>query len=215
MWRRDSQPNHRSNPLRRRLRCCCRHPRIDPSTRPSRRAARCSLPPMSVSACASSVSSFRAISASRRRCRAAPKQSSQIAGSLHARPWSFLFDALPAFSSKLESSRCAFHDCRSTFCTWARRAGKTDSWISERTDHDVTGKRIARYDRGEKVCKRACRSRGAWAVDVTDARFVRSDRGRGPFWWTAARSSATRLRPFFSCSSRSPMRARMVSSLLR
>jgi hypothetical protein len=41
-----------------------------------------------------------------------------------------------------------FHDLRSTFCTWARRAGKSDAWISERTGHDVSGDMINRYDRG-------------------------------------------------------------------
>ncbi len=44
-----------------------------------------------------------------------------------------------------------FHDLRSTFCTWARRAGKSDSWISERTGHDIVGKMIARYDRGAQT----------------------------------------------------------------
>ena len=41
-----------------------------------------------------------------------------------------------------------FHDLRSTFCTWARRAGKSDAWISERTGHDLDGNMISRYDRG-------------------------------------------------------------------
>ena len=44
-----------------------------------------------------------------------------------------------------------FHDLRSTFCTWARRAGKSDAWISERTGHDVTGSMISRYDRGAQT----------------------------------------------------------------
>jgi hypothetical protein len=44
-----------------------------------------------------------------------------------------------------------FHDLRSTFCTWARRAGKSDAWISERTGHDVDGTMIARYDRGAQT----------------------------------------------------------------
>jgi integrase len=30
-----------------------------------------------------------------------------------------------------------FHDLRSTFCTWARRAGKSDAWISKRTGHTL------------------------------------------------------------------------------
>jgi len=41
-----------------------------------------------------------------------------------------------------------FHDLRSTFCTWARRAGKSDAWISERTGHELSGDMISRYDRG-------------------------------------------------------------------
>ncbi len=44
-----------------------------------------------------------------------------------------------------------FHDLRSTFCTWARRAGKSDAWISERTGHDLTGTMINRYDRGAQT----------------------------------------------------------------
>ena len=41
-----------------------------------------------------------------------------------------------------------FHDLRSTFCTWARRIGKSNAWISERTGHEPTGDMINRYDRG-------------------------------------------------------------------
>jgi integrase len=44
-----------------------------------------------------------------------------------------------------------FHDLRSTFCTWARRAGKSDAWISERTGQEVTGNMIDRYDRGAQT----------------------------------------------------------------
>jgi integrase len=44
-----------------------------------------------------------------------------------------------------------FHDLRSTFCTWARRAGKSDAWISERTGHELTGDMINRYDRGAQT----------------------------------------------------------------
>jgi hypothetical protein len=32
-----------------------------------------------------------------------------------------------------------FHDLRSSFCTWARRAGRSDAWISERTGHELSG----------------------------------------------------------------------------
>jgi hypothetical protein len=44
-----------------------------------------------------------------------------------------------------------FHDVRSTFCTWARRAGRSDAWISERTGEEVTGSMINRYDRGAQT----------------------------------------------------------------
>jgi hypothetical protein len=44
-----------------------------------------------------------------------------------------------------------FHDLRSTFCTWARRAGKSDAWIGERTGHELTGSMINRYDRGAQT----------------------------------------------------------------
>jgi hypothetical protein len=41
-----------------------------------------------------------------------------------------------------------FRDLRSTFCTWARRQGRSDAWISERTGQEVTGDMISRYDKG-------------------------------------------------------------------
>jgi integrase len=44
-----------------------------------------------------------------------------------------------------------FHDLRSTFCTWARRLGKSNAWISERTGHEPTGDMINRYDRGAQT----------------------------------------------------------------
>jgi hypothetical protein len=44
-----------------------------------------------------------------------------------------------------------FHDARATFCTWARRAGKSDSRISERTGQKESGKMIDRYDRGAQT----------------------------------------------------------------
>jgi integrase len=44
-----------------------------------------------------------------------------------------------------------FHDLRSTFCTWARRASKSNQWISERTGHEPTGDMINRYDRGAQT----------------------------------------------------------------
>ncbi|HVY45478.1 MAG TPA: site-specific integrase [Minicystis sp.] len=39
-----------------------------------------------------------------------------------------------------------FHDLRSTFVTWARRAGRSDAWIAERTGH-LTQTMIDRYTR--------------------------------------------------------------------
>lgn len=44
-----------------------------------------------------------------------------------------------------------FHDLRSTFCTWSRRLGRSDAWISERTGHEPTGDMISRYDRGAQT----------------------------------------------------------------
>jgi integrase len=44
-----------------------------------------------------------------------------------------------------------FHDLRSTFCTWGRRAGKSDAWIGERTGHEPSGDMISRYDRGASM----------------------------------------------------------------
>jgi hypothetical protein len=44
-----------------------------------------------------------------------------------------------------------FHDLRSTFCTWARRLNKSNTWISERTGHEPTGDMINRYDRGAQT----------------------------------------------------------------
>jgi integrase len=43
-----------------------------------------------------------------------------------------------------------FHDLRATFVTWARRAGKGDGWISDRTGH-ITKEMMNRYDRGARV----------------------------------------------------------------
>ena len=40
-----------------------------------------------------------------------------------------------------------FHDLRATFCTWARRQGKSDYWICERSGHKPTGAMIERYTR--------------------------------------------------------------------
>ena len=40
-----------------------------------------------------------------------------------------------------------FHDLRATFCTWARRAGYADFWITERTGHRPAGRMLDRYTR--------------------------------------------------------------------
>lgn len=42
-----------------------------------------------------------------------------------------------------------FHDLRATFVTWARRAGKGDGWISDRTGH-ITKKIMERYNRAAR-----------------------------------------------------------------
>lgn len=51
------------------------------------------------------------------------------------------------FSDAPNVEAIRFHDCRSTFCTWARRAGKSDAWIAERTGHRLSGSMIDRYTR--------------------------------------------------------------------
>lgn len=53
-----------------------------------------------------------------------------------------------AISPKVEPLR--FHDLRATFVTWARRAGKGDGWISDRTGH-LTPEIMKRYDRGARL----------------------------------------------------------------
>jgi len=50
-------------------------------------------------------------------------------------------------STRVEPLR--FHDLRATFITWARRLGKGDGWISDRTGH-TTKKLMDRYDRGAR-----------------------------------------------------------------
>lgn len=42
-----------------------------------------------------------------------------------------------------------FHDLRATFVTWARRAGKGDGWISDRTGH-ITRDIMERYNRAAR-----------------------------------------------------------------
>jgi integrase len=55
-----------------------------------------------------------------------------------------LFDAGP----NVEPLR--FHDLRATFNTWAKRAGKSDGWISDRTGH-LTPEMIQRYTRAART----------------------------------------------------------------
>jgi integrase len=43
-----------------------------------------------------------------------------------------------------------FHDLRATFVTWAKRAGKGDGWVSDRTGH-LTGAMLRRYDRAART----------------------------------------------------------------
>ncbi len=43
-----------------------------------------------------------------------------------------------------------FHDLRATFVTWAKRAGKGDGFISDRTGH-LTGAMLRRYDRAART----------------------------------------------------------------
>jgi integrase len=47
-------------------------------------------------------------------------------------------------SASPEVEPLCFHDMRATIVTWARRAGKPDGWIAERTGH-VTKKMLDRY----------------------------------------------------------------------
>jgi integrase len=50
-------------------------------------------------------------------------------------------------SERVEPLR--FHDTRATFVTWARRAGKGQGWIADRTGH-LTDEMMQRYDRGAR-----------------------------------------------------------------
>ncbi len=43
-----------------------------------------------------------------------------------------------------------FHDLRATFTTWAKRAGKGDGWIADRTGH-LTPEMIQRYNRAART----------------------------------------------------------------
>lgn len=43
-----------------------------------------------------------------------------------------------------------FHDLRATFVTWAKRAGKGDGWIADRTGH-LTSEMVDRYTRAART----------------------------------------------------------------
>ncbi len=43
-----------------------------------------------------------------------------------------------------------FHDLRATFVTWARRAGKSEGWITDRTGH-MSAEMVARYARAART----------------------------------------------------------------
>jgi integrase len=51
------------------------------------------------------------------------------------------------FSEAGNVQQIRFHDGRATFCTWARRAGKSDTWITERTGHTPMSDMVKRYTR--------------------------------------------------------------------
>jgi integrase len=53
------------------------------------------------------------------------------------------------FSDAANVQPLRFHDTRATFVTWARRAGKGEGWISDRTGH-ITPEMLKRYDRGAR-----------------------------------------------------------------
>ncbi|MBI5536865.1 MAG: tyrosine-type recombinase/integrase [Deltaproteobacteria bacterium] len=54
------------------------------------------------------------------------------------------------FSDAPDVAALRFHDLRATFVTWARRAAKSDAWISERTGH-LTKEMIDRYTRAAQT----------------------------------------------------------------
>ena len=54
------------------------------------------------------------------------------------------------FSDSDQIEPLRFHDLRATFITWAKRAGKGDGWISDRSGH-ITKDQMDRYDRGARM----------------------------------------------------------------
>lgn len=51
------------------------------------------------------------------------------------------------FSTAPNVEPIRFHDGRATFCTWARRAGKSETWIKERTGYTPSSGTLDRYTR--------------------------------------------------------------------
>lgn len=54
------------------------------------------------------------------------------------------------FSNSVKVEPLRFHDLRATFVTWAKRAGKGDGWITDRTGH-LTPELLKRYARGARM----------------------------------------------------------------
>lgn len=54
------------------------------------------------------------------------------------------------FSRAVNVEPIRFHDMRASFVTWARRAGKGQGWIADRTGH-LTVAMMDRYDRGART----------------------------------------------------------------
>lgn len=81
-----------------------------------------------------------------------------------------------------------FHDLRSTFCTWARRAGKSDAWISERA-----GPRPRRED-DQPIRPRCADSRGS-RLRAVPGHQPCDPRARGVHPWTCDLLHGARSRP--------------------
>ncbi len=54
------------------------------------------------------------------------------------------------FSTAANVEPIRFHDTRATFVTWAKRAGRSDGWIADRTGH-LTPAMLARYARAART----------------------------------------------------------------
>jgi integrase len=57
---------------------------------------------------------------------------------------------LALFERDPDSDPIRFHDLRATFVTWAKRQGRSDGWISDRTGH-TTKEMLDRYDRAART----------------------------------------------------------------